>query len=132
MISTAQVNLYVEEPEVSLAFYRDRFGFTETFRTPESGPADHVEVRLEGLVLGFGSRTAAAELHGLPVAAEGEPPGPARAEVVLWCDDVDAEFDRLALGGVPVLIEPRDSGSNRVAWFLDPDGNPVGLVAPRG
>jgi catechol 2,3-dioxygenase-like lactoylglutathione lyase family enzyme len=32
-----QVNLYVEDVEASTRFYRESFGFTETFRTPQHG-----------------------------------------------------------------------------------------------
>jgi lactoylglutathione lyase len=41
-----QVNFYVNDIDVSLRFYRDLFGFEETFRTPEQGAPIHVELRL--------------------------------------------------------------------------------------
>ncbi|MBX8636590.1 MAG: VOC family protein [Thermoplasmata archaeon] len=34
MFRDPQVNLYVDDVETSVAFYRDLFGFSETFSTP--------------------------------------------------------------------------------------------------
>jgi len=41
-----QVNFYVDDVEASARFYRESFGFTETFRTPRHGRPSHVELRL--------------------------------------------------------------------------------------
>jgi catechol 2,3-dioxygenase-like lactoylglutathione lyase family enzyme len=41
-----QVNFYAEDVEVSARFYRESFGFTETFRTPEHGQPAHVKLWL--------------------------------------------------------------------------------------
>lgn len=108
-----------------MRFYAELFGFKETFRTPETGPPDHVEVRLGGLLLGLASIEAAREVHGIPAGS-----GPARAEVVLWTDDVDQVYADLIAKGVRSLREPHDFlGRLRAAWFTDPDGNPVEIVA---
>lgn len=40
------VNFYVKDVEVSVRFYRELFGFQETFRTPKEGAPMHVELRL--------------------------------------------------------------------------------------
>jgi catechol 2,3-dioxygenase-like lactoylglutathione lyase family enzyme len=120
-----QVNFYVQDVETSVQFYRELFGFKETFRTPESGPPDHVELRLGGLLLGLASIEAARNVHGLPAGS-----GPARAEVVLWTDDVDAVYADLIAKGAPSLRQPHDFlGRLRAAWIADPDGNPVEIVA---
>ena len=47
------VNYYVQDPERVAAFYREHFGFEETFRTPDAGPAVHIEVTLGTFVVGF-------------------------------------------------------------------------------
>ena len=53
------VNYYVHDVEGVAAFYREQFGFDKTFRTPASGPAIHIEVRLGTFVLGLASIEAA-------------------------------------------------------------------------
>jgi catechol 2,3-dioxygenase-like lactoylglutathione lyase family enzyme len=118
------VNLYVADVDRSVAFYTELLGFTETFRTPESGPPAHVEVAMGGFVLGLAAVEAARSTHGL---APG--PGPS-GEIVLWTSDVDAAHATLAAAGVPSLSEPHDflGGRNRAAWVADPDGNPVEIV----
>lgn len=124
MFRDPQVNFYVKNVEESVRFYSELFGFKETFRTPESGPPEHVELRLGGLLLGLASIEAARNVHGLPAGS-----GPARAEVVLWTDDVDQVYDDLIAKGAPSLREPHDFlGRLRAAWISDPDGNPVEIV----
>ena len=125
MFRDPQVNFYVRDVEVSVAFYRDVFGFVETFRTPETGTPSHVELRMGGFILGLASTTAALEHHGL-VTGGGNP----RAEVCLWTDeDVDALYERLLAQGITGMSEPHTFiGRLRAAWVVDPDGNPVEIV----
>jgi catechol 2,3-dioxygenase-like lactoylglutathione lyase family enzyme len=127
MFSSPSVNLYVRDVQTSAAFYRDHFGFAETFRTPAEGPPIHVELRLEGLVLGLASAAAARETHGL-VAGDG-PSG----DVTLWTDDVDAAHAALVAAGAPSLSAPHDflDGALRAGWVADPDGNAVQVVQRR-
>jgi catechol 2,3-dioxygenase-like lactoylglutathione lyase family enzyme len=123
-----QVNFYVRDVETSVRFYVELFGFVETFRTPESGPPAHVELRLGGLILGLASIESAQGVHGLPVGG-----GPARAEVCLWTDDVDRSYADLLAKGAQSISVPHDflEGRLRAAWVADPDGNPVEIVAER-
>jgi catechol 2,3-dioxygenase-like lactoylglutathione lyase family enzyme len=119
-----QVNTYVRDVEATVRFYTEALGFVETFRTPESGPPVHVEVRLGGLILGFADIEATREMHGLEVDA-----GPKRAEVAVWTDDVDAAFARLVASGARPLSRPHNFiGRLRAAWVADPDGGPVQIV----
>jgi lactoylglutathione lyase len=124
-----QINLYVADVEVSARFYREHFGFVETFRAPKQGRPDHIELRLGGLVLGFGSIEALREVHGVEVSSGGPP----RGEVVLWTDDVDSAYADLTAKGVTELSPPHDflGTTLRATWFADPDGNPVHLVMRR-
>ncbi|MGI0054158.1 MAG: VOC family protein [Thermoplasmata archaeon] len=125
--SDPQVNLYVADTERSTQFYRERFGFTETYRTPKDGPAPHIEMRIGSRTLGFATYKAAKELHGVPA---GE--GPPRGEVVLWTEDVNAAFRHLVERGARPLREPEDFlGTLRNASVLDPDGNPVQIEMKR-
>ncbi len=127
MFRNPSVNLYVRDVEASANFYRDLFGFRETFRTPASGSPIHVELRLGHLTLGLAAIESVRRVHGV-AAAEGPP----RAEVVVWTEDVDRAFATLTAKGAASLSAPHDFLDHlRAAWLADPDGNPVQIVARR-
>jgi catechol 2,3-dioxygenase-like lactoylglutathione lyase family enzyme len=120
-----QVNFYVKDAELSATFYRDFFGFNETFRTPKVGAPIHIELRLGNLTLGVATRASVKEIHGFG-AGGGSP----RAELVLWTDDVDKAFASLIEKGVRSLSSPHNFiGTLRGAWIVDPDGNPIQIVS---
>jgi catechol 2,3-dioxygenase-like lactoylglutathione lyase family enzyme len=128
MFRAPQVNFYVEDIEAAADFYRGLLGFTETFRTPQQGTPIHVELRLDGFILGLATIESLRDVHGVTVG-----PGSPRAEVVVWTDDVDAVFADLIGKGVRVLSPPHDFlASLRAAWIADPEGNPVQIVMRRG
>jgi catechol 2,3-dioxygenase-like lactoylglutathione lyase family enzyme len=119
-----QVNFYVSDVEKSVAFYSNLFGFRETFRTPTTGDPIHVELRLGSLVLGLGSIESLLSIHGIDIARS-EP----RAEIVLWTDNVDEDFQELESKGVKTLSPPHDFISTvRGAWLADPDGYAIQIV----
>jgi lactoylglutathione lyase len=121
------VNLYTDDIEAGLAFYRDLLGFVETFRTPLEGTPSHVELRLDSFTLGLGTVEAAREVHGVEAA-----PGSPAMVLVVWTEEVDAACARLSAGGVAVVQPPHDTANNnRNALLRDPDGNLVELVAKR-
>jgi lactoylglutathione lyase len=125
MFVTGLVNLYTSDIESSLHFYRDLFGFAETFRTPVEGTPEHVELSLNGFTVGLGSVEAARRVHGVEPA-----PGSPAMVLVLWTDDIDTSFAALAAEGVPVVQAPHNTGNNnRNALLRDPDGNLVEIVA---
>jgi lactoylglutathione lyase len=127
MFATPMVNLYTRDIEAGLRFYRDLLGFTETFRTPHEGIPSHVELRLDGFMIGLGSVEAARDVHGVEAA-----PGSPAMVIVLWTDDVDAAWRDLVAAGVPTIQQPHDTGNNnRNALVRDPDGNLVEIVAKR-
>jgi lactoylglutathione lyase len=120
------VNLYTADIAAGLTFYRDLFGFVETFRTPREGVPTHVELKLDGFMLGLGTVEAAKEVHGV----EASPGSPAMV-IVIWSDDVDTSYEKLAAAGVPTVQPPHDAGNNRSALVRDPDGNLVEIVEKR-
>jgi lactoylglutathione lyase len=125
MFVSALVNLYTRDIEAGLRFYRDLLGFVETFRTPTEGVPAHVELSLNGFVLGLGTVEAAREVHGV----EASPGSPAMV-LVVWTEDVDRAYEKLVAAGVPALQPPHDTGNNnRNALLRDPDGNLVEIVA---
>ena len=125
----AMVNYYVHDVEGVAGFYCEHFGFRETFRTPESGTAVHIEVRLGEFLLGFASIEAARAMHQLPLN-----PGLPRGEVALWTDNVDEAFATLTAQGIRPIVPPHDfliAPPLRAAWVEDPEGNPIQLVCRR-
>ena len=125
MFVTGFVNLYTRDIAAGLRFYRDLLGFTETFRAPAEGVPEHVELKLNGFMIGLGTVEAARRVHGVEAA-----PGSPAMVLVLWTDDVDKACADLAAAGVPVLQPPHDTGNNnRNALLRDPDGNLVEIVA---
>jgi lactoylglutathione lyase len=118
------VNLYTADIEAGLRFYRDLLGFEETFRAPQDGAPEHVELRLNGFALGLGTVEAAKRVHGVDAS-----PGAPAMVIVIWTDDVDAAFERLETAGARVVQPPHDTGNgNRNALLRDPDGNLVEIV----
>jgi catechol 2,3-dioxygenase-like lactoylglutathione lyase family enzyme len=126
IIRTPQINLYALDILKSVAFY-SALGFVETFRTPQEGHPDHVELILDGFTIGIASAAAAATDHGLQPQLNGR-----AIEIVLWTDDTDGAFAQLTATGSRALSAPHDWLDDlRIAWVTDPDDNPIQLVQRR-
>lgn len=118
------VNLYVRDVEGVARFYRESFGFVESFRTPKAWQPAHIELKLGSFTLGLASVEAARAMHGLPLE-----PGLPGSEIALWTDDVDAAVATLRARGVTIVSEPHDFiDTVRAAWLLDPEGHHVQLA----
>jgi catechol 2,3-dioxygenase-like lactoylglutathione lyase family enzyme len=118
-----QVILFVADCERAARFYA-AFGFTETFRLPETAPFK-IELVLDGFELGLALPGPAADHHHIEPVTEGH-----RACLTLWTDDVAAGHRAaLAAGGVDHSPpHPFLDGALTVAFVEDPDGHPVQLV----
>jgi lactoylglutathione lyase len=125
MFADPMVNLYTNDIEAGLHFYRDLLGFEETFRTPTEGLPEHVELRLNGFSVGLGSVQAAKRVHGVDAL-----PGSPAMVLVVWTGNVDEAYRELVAAGVSGVQPPHDTGNNnRNALLRDPDGNLVEIVA---
>ena len=121
-------NYYVENVEVAAQFYIEHFGFVETFRTPQQGTPVHIEITLGSFVLGIESQEASQTMDGLAL----EPAGFPHAELALRTENVDEAYAMLMKTGVVSISAPHDlARSLRVAWIMDPDGNPVRIVTQK-
>jgi len=120
------INLYSRDLPRAVAFYSG-MGFVETFRTPASGEAVHVELKLDGFTLGIATVEAARAHHGLRPEGEGR-----WIEIVVWTDDTDSALSALVAKGARLLAPAHDflDGELRAAWIADPDGNMIGLLKP--
>jgi catechol 2,3-dioxygenase-like lactoylglutathione lyase family enzyme len=121
------INLYSRDLPRAVAF-SSGMGFVETFRTPASGEAVHVELKLDGFTLGIATVEAARAHHGLRPEGEGR-----WIEIVVWTDDTDSALSALVAKGARLLAPAHDflDGELRAAWIADPDGNPIQLVQQR-
>lgn len=128
MIAQLQVNLFCSDVDACLSFYR-QLGLAERFRTPSSGPIEHVEVEAAGIRIGLTSAEVANALVGLGVAPARTP----STEIVLWCDDTDAMYELALAQGAASVVAPTDSPDGRLhyAWVRDPDGHQVKFVQKR-
>jgi len=126
MFQDPSINIFSRDVERLTHFY-ERLGFKESFRTPESGSPDHVEVTLDHFTIGISSVEAAIKDHGLSPRLDGRP-----VAIILWTDDTDREYARLTSDGAQPLRPPEDFRSDlRTAWVADPDGNPINLAQRR-
>lgn len=116
-----QINLYSRNLPRAVAFYK-QFGFSESFRTPDKGPTEHIELKLDSFTLGIATFEAAEHQHGLHPGGGGH-----WIEVVLQTDDVDKVVKELVAGGATLISAPHDfaGGAIRAGWIADPDGNPL-------
>ncbi len=124
--SAPQINLYSRDVDRAVVFY-ESLGFRQGFRTPETGPIDHIELILGNFTLGIATLAAARDHHGLQ-------PGNGRGiEIALRTDDTDAALAMLTKAGAPLITPPHDflDGQLRAAWVADPDGNPVQIYQMR-
>ena len=121
LFSDPSVNLYVSDIDASVRFYRDVLGFSETFRFPPAGPPDHVELRLATLRVGLATYDALRRDHGLRTG-----PGPPRAEIALFADDVDGAHAWATSRGARSLSAPHDFGGYiHRSVVTDPEGTPI-------
>ena len=122
-----QVNLYSKDITRAVSFYKS-LGFVETFRTPDKGPLEHIELTLDGFTLGIATFAAARARHGLKPGGDGR-----WIEVALKTDDVDKAVRDLTARGAPLISAPHDfaNGQLRAGWVADPDGNPVQIYQMR-
>lgn len=125
MVMSLMPNLYTADVDRAVAFYRDLLGGTQTFRSPDGGPAEHVELRLGDVTIAVSSRDA-VQRDGLPAPTAGHP-----MELVMWCESCDDTVAALRHAGTPVLVEPYSGhvSGHRRAYVADPDGNWIALVS---
>jgi lactoylglutathione lyase len=106
------------------ASFYEAVGFERHFQLPEDGDPGYVGLRRGQYEVAI----VAAEWPEQYGLTRGEG---VRFEMFVYVDDVDRTVETLRAEGLIVLREPaRMPWGERVAYVLDPDGNPVALAMP--
>jgi catechol 2,3-dioxygenase-like lactoylglutathione lyase family enzyme len=114
--SIGALSLFVEDPQVSKAFYRQVFDVSVVFEDEYS-----VVVEFDNTIVNLLKSSAAHEL--IEPAMVAEPDIGHRFQLTVWVDDVDAAVVDLRARGVTLLNGPMDRAwGQRTASFEDPDG----------
>lgn len=111
--------LTVKDADASVAFYEKAFGFEKRFSMPgPDGRTAHAEVAWrDGLVM-IGPECA--EQSCKSPATTGVRPS---SLLYVYCDDVDALFNRATAAGAVVETSPQDMfWGDRICTLIDPDG----------
>ena len=120
---------YAADVERAVTFYRKAFGFEVEFRWPREGDPEYAFIRRERLGIGVAGHATAQALR--PAAPDDG--GPPAFELCVRTDDVDRAGERLVALGALELLPPGDQPwAERVAYFVDPEGNPIQVTAPVG
>ena len=76
----------------------------------------HIELKLDGFILGIATIEATEEHHSLRAEGEGR-----WIEIVLWTDDTDAALNALVAKGAPLLSPAHNflEGKLRAGWIAE-------------
>ncbi|AYG03595.1 VOC family protein [Gryllotalpicola protaetiae] len=130
-VSLSGVHILVDDPDASLAFYRDVLGFTKLFEAENGGyrwitlstpTQPEIQIVLEQP---HGGRSQENGDAVAALLAKGE-----LQMINFTTDDLDATFERIsAAGSAEILQEPTDMPwGQRDAAFRDPAGNLVRIA----
>ncbi len=114
MIKKAQVTIYVADVPNALKFYSEILGMHVVSHCGR----DFAELEMNGMNVG---------LHP-SVKREPSPGTKGAISIGLEVDDLDAEIVRLKAKGVVFQGPVVEDGQVRLAFFSDPDGNPIYLT----
>ncbi len=121
--------VYATDLERSLRFYGDGLDFEPGYRWPAEGQPSFVVLRLGDGAIALTDAASAERLAGRTISPEAPP----RFELCLYTDDVDRACERLLALGARPLAAPEDKPwGERMAYFEDPDGNPIHITARAG
>jgi methylmalonyl-CoA/ethylmalonyl-CoA epimerase len=116
--SIGQIALHVSDIERSVAFYGGKLGMAKIFDAPNLAFFDNGGVRL------------------MLSSGEGEPSGE-RSVIYYRVEDIDAAHTEFSSNGVefqgePHVVHASEGYELKMAFFKDPDGNQLAIMAERG
>lgn len=111
--------LTVKDADASLEFYSKAFGFEKRMAMPgPDGKTMHAEMTYRGMVFMF-----SPESPKCPARTPASSGVPAPVGLYVYCDDVDAMFERAKSAGAKVVTPPQDMfWGDRVCMLEDPNG----------
>ncbi len=111
--------LIVKDADAAIDFYQRAFGFEKRMAMPgPDGRARHVEMTYHDMVIMFGPECETTKAR--PPAASGVP---SPVGLYLYCDDVDALYQRATAAGAKAGSPPANQFyGDRVCELKDPDG----------
>lgn len=113
--------LTVRHAQDALRFYQDAFGFAwiNASEADAEGNIEHVEMQYRDVLIMFAPEGAFGNQAKAPVTLGITMP----LTLYLYCDDVDALYQRTLQAGARSLMEPQDSSwGDRFFKVADPDG----------
>jgi uncharacterized glyoxalase superfamily protein PhnB len=123
-------NLTVKDAAAALDFYQRAFGFTRwNGIKDESGKVIHADMTWHDAVVVFAPEGASGMTEKAPATLGIESP----TGLCVYCDDVDALFERATAAGAKVEMPPKDMfWGDRFCRLIDPDGNAWGFATHIG
>ena len=119
--------LYVDNVEVTLAFYVKAFGFTQKFITPEK---DYGELETGGTALAFASYSI-AEYNGVTIEKRDSKGLPSPFEITFVADDIESAWKQAVVAGAEVVKEPTQKPWGQTVGYLrDINGFLVEVCTP--
>jgi len=113
MLKEGNVTVIISDMERSIRFYTEALGLKLKYRHGD----DWVEIEAPGVTIGL-------HLTG----KMGPQPGKSESlSIGFTVDKLETEMERLKKKGVPFSPRLVDEGPVRLAFFSDPDGNPLYL-----
>lgn len=106
----------VTDITVSVAFYRDTLGL-ELELLSDDGESGYAEFAVPPTTLGLSEADPQGEFS----------PGGDGAGIALAVDDVETATEELRNDGIPIHMDPLDTGVCHMSTIADPDGNPIML-----
>ena len=108
---TITPNIVVEDAEKAVAFFKNAFGASESYRlTMSSGQITHCELRLGDSIFNLGTAMDGWPAHGLVAQ--------------IYVEDSDALFDRAVQAGAKVIMPMTDMFfGSREGRIADPFGS---------
>lgn len=111
--------LTVKDAALSLAFYRNAFGFVERHVEEDEGRIVHVEMVYQEAVILFGPERVFGRSALAPVTGHYDSP----VDLYVYCEDVDTWYNQaLGQGARPVMAPQNMPWQERLAKVLDVDG----------
>jgi PhnB protein len=108
---TITPNIIVDDAEAAVAFFKEAFSASETYRlTMSNGNIAHCEIRLGDSIFNLGTSMEGWPAHGLVAQ--------------IYVEDSDAMFDRAVRAGATVIMPMTDMFfGSREGRIADPFGN---------